>query len=341
MRNIFVVTLLAGSALSATAFAQDNTEADVVVQPDAPVIKMDVPEPNVTVDQAAPDVSVSQPQPIITMTQPAPTITVNIPKPTITVRMPDPDVNVDMAQPEVSVSQGEPTVAVDDSGSAAVATDDGTDQANVQVDAAAANVMVRNSDQRPQINYESEEAQVTVNQEEGEPNIVYQNADGSPMDGSQAMADVTEDDAERVQEDAAAADPATGKLAPVSGTDDAAMMSETDNATMAINPSSTGQVQLTVEQITDYSIVGANGEVLGDIESVVEVNNRLFAVIGSGGFLGLGEKQVAIPLSSLVATEQGMMAPSVSESQVDALEEFDADDYPELEENMSITVGEG
>ncbi|MEF2554283.1 PRC-barrel domain-containing protein [Aurantimonas sp. A2-1-M11] len=315
MRNIFVITLLAGSALSSAAYAQDNNasevEADVIVEPDAPAIKMNVPEPTVEVDQAAPDVFVSQPQPIITMTQPAPTITVDIPKPTITVRMPDPNVNVDMAQPEVSVSQGEPTVAIDDSGNAAVAVADDTDQANVTVEQANANVQLRQSNQRPQISYEREHANVVVNQEVGAPEIIYQNADGSPM-----------------------AD--TGNTAAAGQQQSTA----TDNETMAINPSAPGQREVTVAVITDYDVMDATGEALGEIDEVVKIGNRLFAVVEVGGVLGIGEKQVAIPLSSLVATESGMTAPNVSKSQVEALEDFDDDQYAELEDGMIITVGE-
>ena len=329
MRNIFVVTLLAGSALTGTAFAQDNNSenanstADVVVQPDAPAVKVDVPEPNVQVNQANPDVSVSQPQP---------TITVNQPAPTITVRMPDPNVDVEMAQPEVSVSQGEPQVSVDDSGNAAVETsDDGDEQANVTVDQANANVQVRQSEQRPQIRYQSEDAKVSVNQEKGEPKIIYQNADGSPMDGSEDTA------ADRQQQSNAASQ---DRQERVTSDEAAGERSATDNETMAINPGSSSEREMTVEEVTDYDIIGANGEVLGDIQEIVKVDNRLFAVIGSGGFLGLGEKEVAIPLSSLMATDRGMIAPNVTESQIDALSEFDDDQYPELDGETRITVGQ-
>ena len=338
MRNIFVVTLLAGSALTGTAFAQDNNSenanstADVVVQPDAPAVKVDVPEPDVQVNQADPNVSVSQPQPTITVNQPAPTISVDIPQPTITVRMPDPNVDVEMAQPEVSVSQGEPRVSVDDSGNAAVETsDDRDEQANVTVDQANANVQVRQSDQRPQIRYESEDAQVSVNQEKGEPKIIYQNADGSPMDGSEDMA------AEREQQSNAATQ---NRQERVTSDEAAGERSATDNETMAINPGASSEREMTVEEVTDYDIIGANDEVLGDIQEIVKVDNRLFAVIGSGGFLGLGEKEVAIPLSSLMATDRGMIAPNVTESQIDALSEFDDDQYPELEDETRITVGQ-
>ena len=338
MRNIFVATLLAGSALTGTAFAQDNNNenanstADVVVQPDAPAVKVDVPEPDVQVNQADPNVSVSQPQPTITVNQPAPTISVDIPQPTITVRMPDPNVDVEMAQPEVSVSQGEPRVSVDDSGNAAVETsDDGDEQANVTVDQANANVQVRQSDQRPQIRYQSEDAKVSVNQEKGEPKIIYQNADGSPMDGSEDTA------TDRQQQGNAASQ---DRQERVTAEDAAGERSATDNETMAINPGSSSEREMTVEEVTDYDIIGANGEVLGDIQEIVKVDNRLFAVIGSGGFLGLGEKEVAIPLSSLMATDRGMIAPNVTESQIDALSEFDDDQYPELEDETRITVGQ-
>ncbi|MFY0733715.1 PRC-barrel domain-containing protein [Aurantimonas sp. NFXS3] len=376
MREIFIATLLAGSALSGAAFAQtDNVEkpanaeaaapaanvdaeveADVVVQPDAPAVKVDVPEPDVKVNQADPNVTVSQPQPTITVNQPAPTITVDIPQPTITVRMPEPNVNVDMAQPEVSVSQGEPKVSVGEAGNAAVETAKDSEQANVTVDQANANVQVRQSDQRPKISYQSEDAKVTVNQEKGEPKIIYQNADGSPMDGSEGAnaADPAQERRTEATDPAATqqqpTSPAAGgeltttpenqqSAAPVAG-DQPSAVSDTDNATMAINPSSTSQRELTVQELTDYDVISADGDTLGDIEQIVEGNGRLYAVIGSGGFLGLGEKQVAIPLSSLVATDRGMIAPGVSEGQIDALDEFDPEQYPSLENEMRITVGQ-
>lgn len=92
--------------------------------------------------------------------------------------------------------------------------------------------------------------------------------------------------------------------------------------------------------ITDYNVLDANGEALGEINEAVKIDNRLCAVVEVGGVLGIGAKNVAIPLSSMTATEWGMTAPNDSKSQVEVLEDFDGDQYPELEDGMMITVGE-
>ena len=113
-----------------------------------------------------------------------------------------------------------------------------------------------------------------------------------------------------------------------------------EGSNIAVNRSAASQVTISVDEITDYNIVGQNGNVLGDIQNVVKVEHKLYAVIGSGGFLGLGEKEVAIPLSSLVLTNNGFVAPNISESQIGALQEFNEDQYPELDGDQTITIGQ-
>ena len=64
----------------------------------------------------------------------------------------------------------------------------------------------------------------------------------------------------------------------------------------------------TVGEITGHTIVDSHAKKLGDIDKVVSVNNRLYAVINSGGLLGFGDKQMAIVLSSLVFSNDALMA---------------------------------
>ena len=345
MRTIFLATLLAGTAVATAGYAQDakpetpkesratqdkGNTADIVVQPDAPKIKVDVPEPSVSVKQAQPNVSVTQPKPTIIVRQPAPKVTVDIPQPEIIVQMPKPQVDVDQAQPEVSVNQGKPQVSVSDNGQPAVQANESTDRAKVNVQQAQPKVDVMGTDQQPEVRYESEKAQVQVNQPNGEPNIRYENADGSPASNGQTN------------------DPANAKAdsQPQPAADTKAMQKQSSNtkaregADIAVNASSTKDTQMTVRQITDYDIVGANGETLGDIQNVVNNNDKLYAVIGSGGFLGLGEKTVAIPLSSIVLKDDHFVSPNISDTQVNSLKEFKVDQYPKLNENQTVTVGQ-
>ncbi|MCK5934029.1 MAG: PRC-barrel domain-containing protein [Fulvimarina manganoxydans] len=362
MKTTFIATLLAGTMLVPAAMAQDTQnqsngatenqatsdmqgDADVVVDPDAPAVRVDVPEPDVTVDQAQPNVTVSQPQPEIIVRQPAPRVTVEIPKPNITVRMPEPNVDVNQQAPQVSVNQGEPQVSIGEESDAEVRKPGGSETADVNIQRSnQAEITMQNANQRPNIRYEREDAQVTVNQEQGEPNITYENSDGSQMSEDQqnqmrqgnqqstnAQSNQNTQSGQNAMDRSAANNPQT-QANSSSGQDQ-------EGANVAVNESAAREIALTVDELTEYNIVGENGNVLGDIQNIVNVDDQLYAVVGSGGFLGLGEKTVAIPLSGLIVRGNDFVAPNISESQVEALQEFDVSQYETLPEDQQITVG--
>jgi sporulation protein YlmC with PRC-barrel domain len=107
---------------------------------------------------------------------------------------------------------------------------------------------------------------------------------------------------------------ATGTGSATSGSN--AMTPGSSPATMAPNassaastmPSSSGQfmTQIQPDQILASKLIGtrvisANNESIGDINDVIVDRNgqAVAAVVGVGGFLGIGEKNVAVPYKSL------------------------------------------
>ncbi|MCW4115274.1 PRC-barrel domain-containing protein [Aurantimonas sp. MSK8Z-1] len=326
----------------------EETASNFVVQPQSPQIRVDMPEPDVRVQQRQPQVSVNQQQPQISVHQPAPRVTVDIPQPEITVRMPQPDVAVNQRKPQVEVEQGQPQVSVARQGDATVRASQQPDDDRAQVDVQSsgqADVTVRNADRQPQVRYQRDEAEVTVNQPQGEPQVRYetsgdrQAADNQPTSQDrQAAAGQSRDRqsqdgqnnrrvAARMNSDAS--QPANGRAANAAD----------DSGNRAVSANAGQQIQRTVGQLLDYDIVGENGNTLGDVEEIVRVDNRLYAVIASGGFLGLGEKEVAIPLSSLVVDGTTFRAPDISEAQMDALNEYDEDRYREVGDDQRVTLG--
>ncbi|HEV7416528.1 PRC-barrel domain-containing protein [Tianweitania sediminis] len=249
--------------------------------------------------------------------QPAPIVTVEIPQPQITVRMPQPQVDVSQAQPEVLVEQGEPQVRVSDS-QPQVRTQASDTEANVQIQRSGQPVVqIQENEQQARIQYTAEEAQVRVNRAEGEPEVRFE-------EGQQA-----------------AAQRAEGQPAP--SNEETAAVSQRqprEGANEAVGSASSRDVALTVNDIKNYDIVGANGNNLGDIEDVVTVNNRLYAVVTSGGFLGLGQDRAAVPLSSLYVTDQEtLLAPNVTERQIDGMANFPVDRYEALPDEHPVTLG--
>lgn len=368
--NIRAALLMSSILVAPAAFAQDNNqstrtdnaaatddrqmqtgEADVVVDPAAPKVRVNVPEPDVTVDQASPNVDVTQPRPTVIVRQPAPNVTVDIPQPVITVRMPEPQVDVNQSQPDVNVSQGQPQVSIGDQDRADVRTSDDKTNANVTVQQSRPQVSVQDSNQQPEIRYEREEANVTVNQPDGQPQIRYEDADGNPMDGndtSSAQQDRSDDASDASQQSSMQQDRSQNQ-ASTGSQDDAMKTASTSqqsgtqgndaNLYVAVAVDAAREIQMTVNEITDYDIVGTNGNMLGDIQNVANIDGKLFAVIGSGGFLGMGEKEVAIPLTSLVAQNGNFVAQGISEDQIEGLQEFNTDQYPLLDSDRTITLG--
>jgi hypothetical protein len=98
-------------------------------------------------------------------------------------------------------------------------------------------------------------------------------------------------------------------------------------------------MQITVGRITDYAIVDIHGELLGDIDKVVNVDNRLYAVTETGGFLGFGTTQVAIALSSLVFSNDALQSQGDSTSEIETLDGFQSDDHPALQDDYPVTIG--
>ena len=274
-------------------------------------VEVDPGRPQITVNQPAPQVSVHMPQPIITIDMPHPQILVEMPDPTVSARVPQPQISVDQAAPTVTVAQGTPEVRVgsDDSrhpGQADVRVERGQAQV-IMGDAQETKVTV--SEVTPQVRYDTAQPEVEVISE-GEPQVqftqsgetsvqVRQQGDSEPRvtAGNKSSPEARAQSGQAVQ-------PAAG-------------ISRTrDDANTAVNARATRDMRITVGRITDYAIVDIHGEELGDIEKVVKVDNRLYAVTETGGFLGFGTSQVAIPLSALVFSNDALQSQGASPSDI-------------------------
>lgn len=95
-----------------------------------------------------------------------------------------------------------------------------------------------------------------------------------------------------------------------------------------------------VSEVTDVlrasSIQGsivrsADGEELGTIEDVVVTPSSgeiAYVALSYGGFLGMGEKLIAVPWDALRLTEGSVFVLGVQQEALDKLEGFDEDEWP-------------
>lgn len=315
-----------------------QSDSIVQVQQAQAQVAVDPGRPQVTVNQAAPQVRVNMPQPKITIDMPAPEILVAMPNPTVSVNVPQPRVSVDQAAPTVTVEQGKPEVQVGSDAS------EGTGQPDVRLGkggqpqvmmSAAQQATVSISESQPQVRYNAAQPEVQI-VSEGEPQVQFNQLGEARVQIRQLSANETREmakqQASQMQGQTAAQSKQVAKPAAASG-------HARDDANTAVSAASTRDMQLTVGEITGYAIVDSHGKKLGDVDRVVSVNNRLYAVMGSGGFLGFGDKQVAIGLSSLVFSNNALMAPEVPGKQIETLDGFKPDAYPPLEDKYPVTIG--
>lgn len=96
----------------------------------------------------------------------------------------------------------------------------------------------------------------------------------------------------------------------------------------------------TPEEIIGESVENEAGETLGDVDRVVMQNGEMYAVVGVGGFLGIGEKKVLVPLDRLEISADGatiLLAGATGDS-LKAMPEVDRESAQDLP--GELTIGE-
>jgi sporulation protein YlmC with PRC-barrel domain len=126
--------------------------------------------------------------------------------------------------------------------------------------------------------------------------------------GSLGAAPVTSAQAQTTPAPSTAPSPAPTPAAPPAG-----------RATAPAQPA-TPMKQMTVSALTDKDLVGAKDNEVGDIERVVESNadKKQHLVISRGGFLGLFETEVLVPLENVAAQGDRIVLRNLTEEQVKA-----------------------
>lgn len=83
--------------------------------------------------------------------------------------------------------------------------------------------------------------------------------------------------------------------------------------------------QMSSDKLSGKSVVTATGEEIGEIDEIgySATHQERVAVIEAGGFLGVGEKRIAVPLSELEIGEDGNVQTTMTRDSIEMQEEFD------------------
>ena len=118
----------------------------------------------------------------------------------------------------------------------------------------------------------------------------------------------------------------TEQTDPYESTDPYATQPETQtDPSMADSTMSQDLSQMTSEELQGMTIVSSTGEEIGSIEKVgySEQHQDKVAAVNVGGFLGVGEKTVGIPLSDLQMGTDGSVTTTLDREQLEQEQEID------------------
>lgn len=88
-----------------------------------------------------------------------------------------------------------------------------------------------------------------------------------------------------------------------------------------------------IDDIEGTAVRDANGDSIGEVDEVVrgKSDNALYFVVDVGGFLGLGEREVAIPADRFTRTKTHFVLASATKAELEAHEEYMEDRYVEVD----------
>ncbi len=115
-----------------------------------------------------------------------------------------------------------------------------------------------------------------------------------------------------------------------------------EGATGAVNP--TANVRpFRVSVLEDMDVYSLRGQQIGEVKRVVRRigDNQGFVILEHGGFLGLGEKEVPLPMNRVFMMGDRLVAAGMTEAEVNAMRDWDFNEreYTEVGDNETVEIG--
>jgi len=114
------------------------------------------------------------------------------------------------------------------------------------------------------------------------------------------------------------------------GTNTQQPSAQTPTANEAASPARSAGAEVSAEDMIGRDVYGDNDQDLGEVSDVIldpETKQIRKLVVGSGGFLGIGEKTVAIDIQQVeIRPDQGIYVSGLTQEAVRDMDEYDPDD---------------
>ena len=159
-------------------------------------------------------------------------------------------------------------------------------------------------------------------------------------DTAQAAEDAAEDTAQAAENTAeeagdAVADTAEDMTPDANAEAEAEMTAESDMSTDG------GEMggETRAGALVGMNVASSAGEDIGEIDRIVDINGETMAVIGVGGFLGLGEHDVALPVTELMYDGNTITAMGYTQEQLKSMAEYNAELATEVDSEATVSLG--
>jgi len=113
--------------------------------------------------------------------------------------------------------------------------------------------------------------------------------------------------------------------ADVDAETDETMTAEVDGETKKVLSGKLGAIaDVEISSLIGADVYSAEGNDVGELDNFAKVNGDLVAIVGIGGFLGMGEHSIAVDIESMtVADDNTIMIEGYTEEELKAMPEFD------------------
>ena len=316
------------------------------------------PEPGEPRAAADANVTITESEPVVTYTETegeTANVTVNRAQPTVTVESAEPEITFESGgEPQIEyVQTGEAIVTINEAATE-MEEAEGDDQAAAAMDAeateeeaemteeaaeeeaeaveenaeeAAAEVEAEGEETAAEVEAETEEAAAEV---EAEAEETAAEVEAGAEEAAAEVEAETEEAAAEVENAAEEAEAATEEAAAEVEAEAEAEMAESRAPQVELEGYATAEMaDLTTEMLTGADVYGTNEEEVGDVGELILSDDGQIqqVIIDVGGFLGLGEKQVALPLSDvqILRSEDGdvRVYTNYTEEELDAMPEYE------------------
>ena len=77
-----------------------------------------------------------------------------------------------------------------------------------------------------------------------------------------------------------------------------------------------------VTDLIGMNVLASSGDDIGEVDDLIHEGDAVLAVVGVGGFLGLGEHKVALPLADFTMGEDALQLGDMTKEQLEAMPEY-------------------